>query len=204
MRRSVVSGLGFVAASFLLVSSAGAQERVRSHVIELTMGAGLFNPMGGKTGQIGTVELTRRPGWTATSHLSFNMAPSGMMSLDFSAGYAAERIRQSTGGLTAGTRRTNIFYGTGKLMFGRSPRKPGVSYMVGGGVGMVHRKKSVLDAARKTTDLGGSLGAMIRIPVDGQSGIRLDGEGLFYSADYGLGKKMRTDLVGTVGLSIAW
>lgn len=204
MRRLVVAGLGAVAATLTLTATAAAQERVRTHVIELTMGAGMWSPMGGKAGQLGTVDLTRRPGWLANSHLSFNAAPSGMFSVDFSAGYGAERIRQSTGGVVAGTRRTNVFYGTGKLMLGRSPRKPGVSYMVGGGFGMVHRKKSVLDAAKKTTDVGGSLGAMVRIPVDGQSGVRFDAEGLFYSADYGLGKKMRSDLVATVGLSIAW
>ena len=45
---------------------------------------------------------------------------------------------------------------------------------------------------------------MIRIPLDGQVGLRLDGDDLIYSADYGTGSKMRNDFVLTAGLGISW
>jgi hypothetical protein len=45
---------------------------------------------------------------------------------------------------------------------------------------------------------------MIRIPIDGQVGLRLDGDDLIYSADYGTGKKIRNDFVLTAGLGISW
>jgi hypothetical protein len=120
-----------------------------------------------------------------------------------SIGYAAERIRQ-TGTTSSGVRGTNLSYGTAKLLIGRNPRKPGVSYMVGGGLSAVHRKKSVLDSAVGSTHFGAVASLMLRFPIDGQVGLRLDAEDLIYSADFGLGKKMRNDVVLTAGLGISW
>jgi hypothetical protein len=45
---------------------------------------------------------------------------------------------------------------------------------------------------------------MLRFPIDGQVGLRLDAQDLIYSADYGQGSKMRNDVVMSAGLSIAW
>ena len=76
--------------------------------------------------------------------------------------------------------------------------------MVGGGLGAFHRKKSVLDSNTKSTDITGVLSVMLRIPLDGQVGLRLDADDLIYSADYGTGSKMRNDFVLTAGLGISW
>jgi hypothetical protein len=182
--------------------SAQNQSMPRIHAIELTFAGGYFQPTG-TSGQLGSVELTRRPAWVGSSHLDF-YAPGGRLGFEVSAGYAPERIRQSTGGIAAGSRRTNMMFGTAKAVFGRSPRLSGISYMVGGGVGVLHRKKSVLDAAQSTTNLGGVASLMLRFPIDGQVGLRLDAQNIFYSADYGLGSKMRNDLFLTAGLGISW
>ncbi|HEX7024415.1 MAG TPA: hypothetical protein VF187_06325 [Gemmatimonadales bacterium] len=185
-----------------LAGSLSAQDMPRIHAIELTFAGGYFQPTG-TSGQAGTLELTRRPSWVGSSHLDF-YAPGGRLGFEVSAGYAPERIRQSTGGNAAGSRRTNMLFGTAKVVLGRSPRLSGISYMLGGGVGVLHRKKSVMDAAESSTDLGGVASLMVRFPIDGQVGLRLDAQNLIYSADYGLGSKLRNDLFMTAGLGISW
>lgn len=194
--------LSVAAALTGFAASASAQETPRIHAIEWTFAGGYFQPTA-TSGQAGGVELTRRPAWVGTSHLDF-YAPGGRLGFEISAGYAPERVRQSTGGVTSGTRRTNMLFGTAKAVFGRSPRLPGVSYMLGGGVGMMHRKKSVLNSAESSTNVGGTASLMIRIPLDGQVGLRLDAQDIIYKADYGLGSKMRNDLFLTAGLGVSW
>jgi hypothetical protein len=185
-----------------LAANASAQERPRIHAVEWTFSGGYFQPTA-TSGQVGGVDLTRRPSWVGSSHLDF-YAPGGRMGFEISAGYAPERVRQSTGGVPSGTRRTNMLFGTAKVVFGRSPRMPGVSYMVGGGLGVMHRQKAVLNSAESSTNVGGSASLMVRIPLDGQVGLRLDVQDIIYKADYGLGSKMRNDLFLTAGLGVSW
>jgi hypothetical protein len=177
-------------------------EQPRIHAVELTFHGGYFQP-GGTGGAAGGVSLTRRPAWVGGAR--FNAyAPGGFWGVEVAGSYSPERILQSSGTGNLGSRRTNALIGTAKFMLGRSPRKSGISYMVGGGVGAFHRKKSVLDSNLKSTDVTGVVGLMIRIPLDGQVGLRLDGDGLLYKADYGTGSKMRNDFVLTAGLGISW
>ncbi len=183
-------------------SSLSAQNLPRIHAIELTFAGGYFQPTG-TSGQTGAVSLTRRPSWVGSSHLNF-YAPGGRLGFEVSAGYAPERIRQTTTAGSGGSRRTNMMFGTAKVVFGRSPRLSGISYMLGGGLGALHRKKSVLDAAQSTTNLGGVASLMLRFPIDGQVGLRLDAQDILYSADYGLGSRLRNDLFLTAGLGISW
>ena len=190
----------------LLPAAAGGlagQDTPRIHAVEWTFAAGYFQPTA-TSGQAGSLTLTRRPSWVGSSHVSF-YAPGGRLGFEVAGGYAPERIRQSgSGGGSAGSRRTNMLFGTARLMFGRSPRLPGVSYMVGGGVGIMHRQKAVLNSAESQTNLGGSASLMVRIPLDGQVGLRLDVQDIIYKADYGLGSKVRNDLFLTAGLGVSW
>jgi len=177
-------------------------EQPRIHAVELTFHGGYFQPTG-TGGANGSTILTRRPAWVGG--VRFNAyAPGGRWGVEVAGSYSPERILQSSTGGNLGSRRTNALIGTAKAMLGKSPRKPGVSYMVGGGLGAFHRKKSVLDSNAKSTDITGVLSVMIRIPLDGQVGLRLDADDLIYSADYGTGSKMRNDFVLTAGLGISW
>jgi hypothetical protein len=184
----------------LAAQSTAAQPR--THAVELTFHGGYFQP-GGAGGLVGGVSLTRRSAWVGG--VRFNAyAPGGRLGLEVAGSYSPERILQSNGAGSAGSRRTNALIGTAKFMLGRSPRKSGISYMISGGLGALHRKKSVLDSSVKSTDLTGVAGLMIRIPIDGQVGLRFDGDDLLYKADYGTGNKLRNDLVLTAGLGISW
>ena len=202
MRRLPVAGFLMLLAPLGSTSRLVAQQATRIHAIELTMSAGYFQPTG-TAGQVGTLALTRRPSWAATTLLSYN-APGGFLTGEVSTGYAAERILQSGTGGGFGSRGTNLMFGAARVMIGRSPRRSGISYMIGGGLSVIRRKKSVLDSSVGTTDMGGTISGMVRFPIDGQVGLRLDAQNLVYSADYGQGKKMRNDIVMTGGLSIAW
>lgn len=179
-----------------------AVEQPRKHPVELTFHGGYFQPTG-TGGAIGGVNLTRRPAWVGGVRFDA-YAPGGLWGVEAAGSYTPERVLQSGGTGNVGSRRTNALIGTAKFLLGRSPRKSGISYMISGGIGALHRKKSVLDSSVKSTDMTGVAGLMIRIPFDGQVGLRLDGDALIYNADYGTGKKMRKDLVLTAGLGISW
>lgn len=179
-----------------------SKEQPRIHAVEWTFSGGYFQPTG-TSGQVGTLGITRRPAWVGSSHVNV-YAPGGVWGLEASAGYSPERIRQNGSSGAVGSRGTNLMFGTAKVVFGRSPRKSGVSYMLGGGLGVMHRKKSVVDPTVSSTDVTGVASLMIRIPLDGQVGLRLDGQDLIYNADYGLGKKIRNDFVLTAGLGVSW
>jgi hypothetical protein len=179
-----------------------AMEQPRLHAVELTFHGGYFQP-GGTTGAVGGINLTRRAAWVGGARFDA-YAPGGLWGVEAAASYSPERILQSGSGGNIGSRRTNALIGTAKFLIGRSPRKSGISYMLSAGLGALHRKKSVLDSSVKSTDVTGVGGLMIRIPIDGQVGLRLDGDALLYNADYGTGKKMRSDLVLTAGLGISW
>lgn len=200
---AALSALIGVAAGVSPVAAQRMKDQPRIHAVELTFHGGYFQPTG-TGGQIGSnLTLTRRPAWVGGAR--FNAyAPGGMWGVEIAGSYSPERILQSSGGTGLGSRRTNALIGTAKGMIGRSPRKSGVSYMVGGGVGALHRKKSVLSSDVNSTDLTGVVSLMLRIPLDGQVGLRLDADDLIYSADYGTGKKMRNDFVLTAGLGISW
>ena len=62
----------------------------------------------------------------------------------------------------------------------------------------------MLNSAESQTNLGGVASLMLRFPIDGQVGLRLDAQDIIYSADYGLGSKLRNDLFLTAGLGISW
>ena len=185
------------------LAAQGSQEQPRIHAVEWTFAGGYFQPTGA-SGQLGSFGLDRRSAWVGASSVNV-YSPGGRWGVEASAGYSPERIRQvSATGTPAGSRGTNLLYGNAKVMFGRSPRLSGISYMVGGGMGVMHRKKSVLDSSIGSTNVTGVASVMVRIPLDGQVGLRLDGQDMIYSADYGLGSKMRNDFILTAGLGVSW
>ncbi len=203
MPRSILAPCALLASALVAAAPAAAQQPARRHAVELTLAGGYFQP----TGNVGfdaasNIALKRRPAWEAGGHLS--LYPSnGRVGLDLSGGFAAERVLQYGVGFKV-PRNTSLVYGTAKLLLGRSPRRSGISYMVGGGLGFMHRQNGVLNPAVSTTNLGGATSLMLRLPIDNQVALRFDADDLIYSADFGLGKKVRNDFVVTGGLSIAW
>jgi hypothetical protein len=188
---------------WLLVGSVPAldaqvQRLPRKHEVELTFSAGYFKPTG-PSGQLGSIALIRKGSWEAGVHFGA-YAKNGKLGAEVSAGYAPERVSQ--GG--QGSRRTHLTYGTLRALYGKSPRKPGISIMGGLGVSLHHRQNSVTNSDIGTTNFGGAGSLLVRIPIDDQVGLRLDAQDLVYRADFGAGSKLRNDLVLSVGLGISW
>ncbi|HTL06560.1 MAG TPA: hypothetical protein VL241_12490 [Gemmatimonadales bacterium] len=198
MRRyAMLVSLGGLAASAAPLA-AQLQRLPRKHPVELTFAGGMFQPTG-PGGQAGSVTLSRRPAWAAAV-LFGAYAKSGRWGAEVSAGYTPERVSQ--GG--QGSHRTHLTYATLRGLLGKSPRKPGVSVMVGAGLSVIHRQYGVTDFDVATTNYGGSASLLIRIPIDDQVGLRLDAQDLITRADFGTGKKLRNDLALTAGLGISW
>ena len=174
------------------------QRLPRTHAVELTFSAGLFQPTGAPGAAAGLV-LRRKPTWEAGVHFGA-YAKSGWWGAEVSAGYAPERVSQ--GGM--GSRRTHLVYGTARALVGRSPRKRGVAVMAGAGIGLLHRQNSVTDFAVATSHAGGAASLLIRLPIDDEVALRLDAQDLIYRADFGTGKKLRNDFVLSAGLGISW
>jgi hypothetical protein len=195
-----------VLAVLLPVAAAGlaAQAAPRSLAVELTLGGGYFQPTGthGLVTAADPVLLTRRAAWLGSGHLSLFPA-GGLLGLDLSGGFTPERILQQNTSYKV-SRHTDLTYGAAQVMVGRSPQKPGISYMVGGGFAVLYRKNGVLDPTASTTNVGPAASVMVRVPVDQRFALRFDGQDVFYSADYGFGKKTHGDLLLTGGVSITW
>jgi hypothetical protein len=198
--RTQLSAISYqLSAVALLAAPLAAQQRmVRTHAVELTFSAGYFRPTG-PAGLSGSVPLTRKAAWEGGVHFGA-YAKSGGWGAEVSAGYTPERVSQGGNG----SRRTHLTYGTIKGLVGRSPRKPGISYMAGAGLSLHHRQYSIMDPDVGTKNFGGVGSVMVRIPIDDQVGLRLDGEDLIYRADFGSGKKLRNVFVLGVGLGISW
>ncbi len=185
-------------AAALATPLAGQPHVARIHAVELTFAAGYFQPTG-PGGQLGAVPLTRKGSWEGGVHFGA-YARSGSWGAEVSAGYAPERV--SLGGI--GSRRTHLTFGTLRALFGRSPRKPGISIMAGAGLSLHHRQSDITNADSSSSHFGGAGSLLIRIPLDDQVGLRLDAQNLVYKADWGGGGKLRNDLVLSVGLGISW
>jgi len=192
-------GLWAVAAPLVAQQPAKLQ---RTHAVELTFAGGYSLPTGAD-GDAGGLRLTRKGQWEAGVHFGA-YAKSGRWGAELSAGYTPERVRQTTSAGAAGSRRTHLTFGTAKLLFGKSPRKSGVSLMAGAGLGIMHRQMSVLDSDLGSTNAAGVASLMIRVPIDDQVGLRLDAEDLISKLDFGTGKKIRNDFMLTAGLGISW
>ena len=192
------ASLAAVAVEAAPLAAQSMQRMPRIHAVELTFAAGFFQPTGPE-GQSGTTTLTRKPSWEAGVHFGA-YSKSGRWGAEVSAGYAPERV--SLGG--NGSRRTHLTYGTLRALFGKSPRRPGISIMGGAGLSLHHRQYSILDSDVATNNVGGATSLLVRIPIDDQVGLRLDAEDLIYRADFGSGKKLRNDFIMTAGLGISW
>ena len=200
MRKHSALGYRLAAGSLLLGLPLAAQEprMTRKHEVELTFSAGFFQPTG-PSGQAGTVSLNRRGSWSGNVFFGA-YSKGGRYGAEVSAGYTPERVSQS--GL--GSHRTHLTYGTARFLFGRNPRKPGVSMMAGAGLSFMHRQYSVTDFDVGSDTFGGALSFMLRIPIDDQVGLRLDAQDLIHRTDFGTGKKLRNDVMLTAGMGISW
>ncbi len=123
--------------------------------------------------------------------------------VEFSAGLAPARTTFA-GATINGDRNTNVFVGSVKLVLGLSPATSPVGFHLGVGPAIIRRGRDVLRQDRSVTDLGGVVGAGIRIPLASHVGLRFDAEDYLYGGDFDGSKKFQNDLTLSVGLSLGF
>ncbi len=121
--------------------------------------------------------------------------------LELTGGYSEAKVLVTSG---AGTlpRGTDLFLGTGKVVWNLTPGSRLVGVAVGGGLSVLRNAKLVTDPTESGTEIGGVGGVSVRIAVGENVAIRGDLEDLFYGGDFGKGNKFTQDLLLSVGLAL--
>lgn len=101
-----------------------------------------------------------------------------------------------------GERNTKVFLGAAKLMLGVSPASSKVGLHLGLGPAIIRRGDDVLREGESSTDLGGVVGAGVRVAIGSALGLRFDIEDYLYGGDFDGSRKFQNDLVLSVGLSL--
>lgn len=94
--------------------------------------------------------------------------------------------------------------GSAKLTYRATSEGSGTDILLGAGVGGIHHSGDAFQFASGQFDVGGVVGAGLRVLITPQVALRFDGEALFYSWSAGstLGSKSQADLLMTIGLAI--
>lgn len=94
--------------------------------------------------------------------------------------------------------------GSAKLTYRATSEGSGTDLTLGAGVGGIHHGGEAFQLASGQFDVGGVVGAGLRILLTPQVTLRFDGEAIIYpwSAGSPLGSKTQTDLMMTAGLAI--
>ncbi len=182
-----------------LAASAHAQAR-----IEFTPFVGAFVP----TSNLATVPITSSV--TARGKLAtapafgarFSLIGQSGLGVEASYFYAASKLKLSTGPLSQSID-GHTEGGTLKLVF--QPRQTGsVGFAFSGGVGGVKHAGDIFDVLSDQFDIGGVLGAGVRIPLSPGMMVRIDGEGFLYSWSAGepFNSASQTTLLLSAGLAI--
>lgn len=101
--------------------------------------------------------------------------------LEASGDYAPSELTFSTTGSTAKTK-SKIISGSGKVLVFLLPARHPIALLVSGGVGVVNRSGDAYPTS--STDVGGTLGASLRVRVGGLLSVQLNAEDFLYRATY--------------------
>ena len=126
-----------------------------------------------------------------------------LFGVELSAGLAPARTTIA-GATLNGSRNTNVFLGSVKLAIGISPASSPVGFSIGLGPAVIRRGHDLFRQDQSVTDLGGVIGAGVRVPLASHVGLRLDAEDYLYGGDFDGSRKFQNDLVLSVGLSLAF
>ncbi len=192
--RSVRASLAVVI-GLVMAAPAAAQNKG----IELNGFAGLYAPMD-ENGLEGTREAVRRGSLAFGGRLGYWSG--GLLGVEAVGAFSQARMRVTLNSGSQFARGTYFGAGGGKLMLNLTPKSTLLGLAIGGGPALVMFGKSVRDSDEKDSFMGGVAGATLRLNVGQNVALRGDVEDFLYSADFGLGKKLRHDLLLSGGISI--
>lgn len=101
--------------------------------------------------------------------------------LEASGDYAPSELTFSATGSTSKTK-SKIISGSGKVLVFLLPARHPIALLVSGGVGVVNRSGDAYPTS--STDVGGTLGASLRVRVGGLLSVQLNAEDFLYRASY--------------------
>ncbi len=101
--------------------------------------------------------------------------------LEASGDYAPSDLTFSATGSTARTK-SKIISGSGKVLVFLLPARHPIALLVSGGVGVVNRSGDAYPTS--STNVGGTLGASLRVRVGGLLSVQLNAEDFLYRATY--------------------
>ena len=97
--------------------------------------------------------------------------------------YAPSKLKFSASGSST-TTDANILTGSGRAFLELIPRTSAVSLQLNGGVGLVRRSGTAYQGDPKSTDLGGVVGATLRVRLGRVLHVELHAEDFVYNAQY--------------------
>ncbi|MHB1329293.1 MAG: porin family protein [Gemmatimonadales bacterium] len=190
VRASLAIVIGLIA-----VAPAAAQKKG----IELNGFAGLYAPLE-ENAREGTREAVRRGSLAFGGRLGYWTG--GLVGVEAVGAFSQARMRVTLNSGSQFARGTYFGAAGGKLMLNLTPKSSLLGLAVGGGPALIMFGKSVTAADEKDSFGGGVAGVTLRLNVGENVALRGDAEDFFYSADFGLGKKLRHDILLSGGISI--
>ena len=178
----------------------GARPVLAQGGVSFTPYAGIFVPTRNSFAEVGN-DIKRDNSFVGGARLTiWGKRPLGF---EITAGYTPARVEVA--GLTInGDRNTNVLLGSLKLMLGVSPASSALGIFLGLGPAFIRQGSDVLHANQSHTDLGGAVGAGVRIPMSHGAGLRLDIDDYLYGGNFSGSKRFQNDLTLTAGLSLAF
>ena len=176
----------------------GARPALAQGAVSFTPYAGIFVPTNNSFAELGN-DIKRNNSFVGGARLTFwGKRPVGF---EISAGYTPARIKVA-GATINGTRNSNVFLGSLKLMLGVSPATSPLGIYLGLGPALIRRGVDVLHANQSQTDFGGVVGAGVRVPISHGVALRFDAEDYLYGGNFSGSKKFQNDIALTAGLSL--
>ena len=182
----------------LVLLAMPSQASAQGKKVELGAFAGLYLPTDDEGLQTGTRDASRRGSVAYGGRLTYWTSKS--LAVEVTGGYSPARATVQAV-LGRFPRSTDLWFGSGKLMWNVTPNRSGLGIVLGGGAALLHVGHTVADPNESTTDIGGIASAGLRLPIRGLI-LRGDADAYLYGGDFGRGNKFTQDLVFSGGVSI--
>jgi hypothetical protein len=187
---------GAVIAAAVLTTAIGTPAAAQGNV-NLVPWVGLYVPTSNSFSRLDE-DFERDVSFIGGARISF--WGSDHLGFEATGGYAPADIS----GETINDTSTDLLLANAKLMISISPVSSGFGFYVGGGGALLARGSDPFDDDESNTDLGGVIGAGLRIGnEDGRVGLRIDVEDYLYNGSFGDDDDFQNDLVLSLGVSIA-
>ena len=193
----LLTGSALCVGAFVLLA-VPTQASAQDKRVELGAFAGWYLPTDDEGLQTGTRDASRRGSIAYGGRLTYWTSKS--LAVEFTGGYSPARVTVQAV-LGRFPRSTDLWFGSGKLMWNLTPDRSGLGVVLGGGAAVLRVQNSVAEPDEGSTDIGGVASAGLRLPIWGVI-LRGDAEVFLYGGDFGRGSKFTQDLVLSGGVAI--